>query len=237
MKTFIFIFFVATTINLISSPAQSAITGSQCQSHLAQVTDIINKRENLTSYWKINDEITNILGISLNEISRTLSQDPVVQDFVGSVATTINECQSHCGGVIRRNGQKISCKELGEKTILDVNNTIKDIDGHFVSEGTAEEIEVFSPAPISSDDSHLSSPCAGGLETDSCQIFLDELEGEAEHVTVRAILASSLPECIHGQENTDSCQILLDEIFDKTSVSEPSSGFVMQDSLFSPSLQ
>ena len=212
MKTLIFIFF-ATTI--IPGFAQSAVTGSQCQSHLAQVTDLL-KRENLDSYWKANDEIPNVLGTSLGQIASVSSQEPVVNDFVNSVNTAILECQTHCGGVPKRNGQKISCKELRNKTVWDINNLIKNIDGDFISNEEEYPVNpVHTPeiTPVASQDSTSQpSPCANGWETDSCQVFLDSLT-EEERITARATFASSLPECANGRRETDSCQVTLDQIF------------------------
>ncbi len=216
MKTFIFVFFVTAIFNLIPNWAQSAITGSQCQSHLAEVTDIL-KRENLASYWRVNDDIVNVLGISLNVISRTSSQDPAVQDFVGSVATTVSECQTHCGGVVQKSGKQFSCKELANKTILDVKNIIANIDGHFTGPETETEAVSFESVPSYENQggSQDTDPCARGMETDSCQVFLDELENKVHGITTKATLASHLPECSDGRENTDTCQVLLDEIFNR----------------------
>ena len=219
MKTLIFIFF-ATTI--IPGFVQSAVTGSQCQSHLAQVTDLLT-RENLGSYWKVNDEIPNVLGTSLSQIATVSSHEPAVNDFVNSVTTTVLECQTHCGGIIKRNGQKFSCTELKNKTVLDINNLIKNIDGDFVSEETEDSpVESVSPinlaALIANQPSPQPSPCANGWETDSCQVFLDSLT-EEQRITARAAFASSLPECANDRQETDSCQVTLDQIF---SLSEPS---------------
>ncbi len=212
MKTLIFIFF-ATTI--IPGFAQSAVTGSQCQSHLAQVTDLLT-RENLGSYWKVNDEIPNVLGTPLSQIANVSSHEPAVNDFVNSVTTTVLECQTHCGGIIKRNGQKLSCTELKNKTVLDINNLIKNIDGDFVSqeeEVPVNPIHTPEAAPVASQPSpQPSSPCANGWETDSCQVFLDSLTDE-ERITAKATLASSLPECANGRQETDSCQVTLDQIF------------------------
>ena len=219
MKTSLFILFTTTIIYLIPNFAQSAVTGSQCQSHLVQVTDIL-KRENLDSYLTVNDEIPNALGTPLHQLTNLNSQEPAVNNFESSVRTIINDCQSHCGGIIKKNGQKFSCEELKNKTVLDVVNIIKNIDGNFVSpEDSTEPVESV-PA------SNSYSPCANGWETDSCQIFIDSLQSNEERITARATLASSIPECANDRQETDSCQIALDQIFHIGSLEESSSGLI-----------
>lgn len=209
MKTSFFIFFTATIIYIIPKFVQAAVTGSQCQSHLAKVTDIL-KRENLNSYWSVNDEIPNVLGTPLNQLADFRSQDPDVDHFVNTASTTISECQSQCGGIIKKNGKKLSCEELKNKTVLDVINIIKNIEGHFVSEETESSTEA---VPVV----NFHSPCSNGWETDSCQIFIDTLQIEEDRITAKAILASSTPECANGRLETDSCKISLDQIFHRES--------------------
>ena len=211
MKTFLFVFFVTATIGFIPSLAQSAITGSQCQSHLAQVTDIL-KRENLQNYWAINDEITNVLGTPLNKMAGTQTQDPVVEDFVNAVKTTVRGCQANCGGVTDRNGRKLSCEELGNKTVLDVNLIIRNIDGDLIVENFQESAVPASPLSNAGADtsSQLSdSPCDGGIQTDSCQVYLHELEQQRKQMSIKAAFAM---ECARQEEKTDTCQALLYEM-------------------------
>lgn len=141
-------------------------TGAQCKQHLGLITQIMN-REAVGQYWQINDEITNVVGISLQTIAQRQSQSPLVKGFIAATGATINNCQLYCEGVSLQNGQIFSCRDIGQKNIMDLTRLVKNMNENSVGQTVVQSPVVTTP-PVTN-GSHPRAECVGDEGSETCR--------------------------------------------------------------------
>jgi hypothetical protein len=123
--------FTTALMALMSLPFMSAqaetVTGRQCREHLSPATRLFERR-NVAEFYEINDEIPNVIGRSLQDVSRETPQSQRARLYVTLVQTTLSSCERNCSGLRGRDGQTISCASLGEMNLSHLRQLISRID-------------------------------------------------------------------------------------------------------------
>ncbi len=201
----LYILVVVFVAGLFSQSALAAnATGALCKQHLSMVTQILN-REAVGQYWQINDEITNVIGISLNTISQRQSQSPLINGFINVVKSTVSQCRQHCEGVTLSSGQALSCSDMGERNILDLARYGRLIDeasiGSLVTD-VVPPVIVADESPTQNNTSTVRPECIGDEDSETCR------DNNVAAVSEPAPVAPIPMECLFDQ-NSEVCSQMI----------------------------
>jgi len=165
------------------------LTGKQCRDHLSPITQYVVNRSMAPQFNEINGEIPNMMGIPLSQISKVKGESPLVQYFTLLAHHTVTQCEKNCSGIRNRDGNLVSCSELGKKSILDIYHKIDLIDENSIAEVT------FTPNP----------ECAFNAENVECQTNPTDLKDKvADNTNLEDKANPAAPEVTPLASQTDS---------------------------------